>query len=396
MGIVSRSELDARMARLRARMDERAPEWELAAVVGKVNMYYLAGTMQEGLLLIPRGGEAVLWVRRSFERALEESGFPDIRPMGSFRDAAAGMGSLPNTVYLETELVPLAYFARMQKYFPFRQARPLDAHLLAVRAVKSAYELDMTRRSGEIHRRVLEQRVPALLQEGISEAEFAARLYGVLVEEGHHGVARFAMLDTEMLLGQIGFGENSLHPTYFNGPGGSTGLCPAVPLLGSRERKLARGDLVFVDIGCGYEGYHTDRTMTYVFRGELPAKALEAHARCVEIQNEIASMLAPGELPSRIYKSVMAGLDESFLRDFMGYGSRRVKFLGHGVGLHIDEPPVIAEGFDEPLIEGMAIALEPKKGIAGVGMVGIENTFLVAPGGGKCITGDHPGLLMVE
>jgi Xaa-Pro aminopeptidase len=79
----------------------------------------------------------------------------------------------------------------------------------------------------------------------------------------------------------------------------------------------------------------------------------------------------------------------------MGFGQRRVKFLGHGIGLQIDEPPVIAEGFDDPLQEGMVLAVEPKKGIPGVGMVGIENTFLVTPQGGHCLTGDSRGLIAV-
>ena len=48
------------------------------------------GTMQDGMLMIPRGREAILWVRRSHEKALDESLFADIRPMESYRDAAAG------------------------------------------------------------------------------------------------------------------------------------------------------------------------------------------------------------------------------------------------------------------------------------------------------------------
>jgi Xaa-Pro dipeptidase len=306
------------------------------------------------------------------------------------------MTNLPSTVYVETEILPLAMFARLQKHFPFREARPVDTHILAVRAIKSDYELERTLRSGAIHQRVLEERVPALLEEGVNEMDFAARLYALLVEEGHHGVARFGMFDTEMILGQIGFGENSLYPTCFNGPGGSKGLGPAVPLLGSRERKLKPGDLVFVDVGCGVEGYHTDKTMTYVFRGTVAKEAATAHKCCVEIQNDIAAKLMPGITPSQIYKSILSGLDESFQHSFMGYGSKRVKFLGHGIGLQIDEPPVLANGFDEPLCAGMVMALEPKTGIAGVGMVGIENTFLVSYGGGKCITGTHPGLMLVE
>jgi len=92
----------------------------------------------------------------------------------------------------------------------------------------------------------------------------------------------------------------------------------------------------------------------------------------------------------------MTNLDPEFLANFMGFGDRRVGFLGHGVGLQIDEPPVIANGFDEPLVEGMVLALEPKKGVPGVGMLGTENTYVVAADGGRSITGANPGPILVE
>ncbi|WP_243683840.1 M24 family metallopeptidase [Methanosarcina barkeri] len=143
------------------------------------------------------------------------------------------------------------------------------------------------------------------------------------------------------------------------------------------------------------EGYNTDKTTTYMFGSSLPQYAIDAHNKCVEIQNEAASMLKPGAIPSEIYNTIMNKLDSEFLQNFMGFGNRKVKFIGHAVGLLIDETPVIAEGFDEPLQEGMVFALEPKKGIENIGMVGIENTFIVTAKGGECITGDNPGLIQV-
>jgi Xaa-Pro aminopeptidase len=107
-------------------------------------------------------------------------------------------------------------------------------------------------------------------------------------------------------------------------------------------------------------------------------------------------MLKPGVTPSNIYNKIMNNVSEDFLPNFMGYGKRRAKFLGHAIGLQVDELPVLAKGFDEPLQEGMVFAVEPKAGVEGVGMVGIENTFIVTNGGGRCITGDHPGLLLVS
>ncbi len=113
------SELRDRMERFRLRMDTENPSWEFATIFGRVNQFYLTGTMQDGVLLIPRTGEAVLWVRRSFARAQDESFFPDIRPMKSFRDAACGMGACPTTVHVDTEVVPLALLERFRKYFAF-------------------------------------------------------------------------------------------------------------------------------------------------------------------------------------------------------------------------------------------------------------------------------------
>jgi Xaa-Pro dipeptidase len=389
------TELKNRMRCFRKRMDISNPDWEIAVIFSKINLYYFTGTMQDGMLIIPENGDATFWVRRSYERALDESLFPNIEPMNSFRDAAKSVSELLDTVYLETEVVPLALYQRFQKYFPFKNFRPVDAQISAVRAVKSEYELLLTREAGRIDQHVLEDLVPEMLREGMSEVDLATELFSVMVEEGHHGVCRFGMFDTEMFLGNICFGESSIYPSYFNGPGGSYGMSPAVPLIGSRDRKLRKGDLVFIDVGCGVEGYNTDKTTTYMFGSPLPQYAIDIHNKCVDIQNEAAAMLKPGSVPSEIYNSIMSNLDEEFLQNFMGFGNRKVKFLGHGVGLLIDETPVIAEGFDEPLQEGMVFALEPKRGIEKIGMVGIENTFIVTAEGGECITGNNPGLIPV-
>ncbi len=388
-------ELNSRIERFRKQMDNDNPAWEITAVFSKINLYYFTGTMQEGVLFIPRQNEAVFWVRRSYERAAEESLFPVIKPMESYRDAAVTMKNLPDTVYLEKEIVPIGMLQRFQKYFPFTVIEAADPQISKVRSIKSGYELALMEQSGKIHQRVTEELVPGLLREGMSELEFFTDLYSVLIHEGHHGVARFGMFDTESILGQIAFGESSIYPTSFNGPGGNYGISPAVPIHGSRNRKLRKGDLVFVDIGCGVEGYHTDKTMTYMFGESLNDEAIKIHLQCVEIQNNVAAMLKPGSIPSVIYNEILGVLDQGFLENFMGFGSRKVKFLGHGIGLTIDEMPVIANGFDEPIQEGMVFAVEPKKGIPHVGMVGIENTFIVTPSGGRNITGDHPGLIKV-
>ena len=389
------SELADRMQRFRARMDAENPEWRLAAILGRINQYYFTGTMQDAMLLVPRDSEPTLWVRRSFERARTESLLPDIRPMKSFRDAAQSAPRAPEVIHIEAEVVPYALLHRFRKHFPCKTVAPLDMQVAKVRAVKSAYELAFMERAGAIHRRALEEQVPALLREGMSEAELGCELFSFMVRAGHQGLVRFGMFGAECLLGQFTFGESSLCPVSMDTPSGWLGLEPAAPVLGSRERTLRRGDMVCLDVGCGIAGYHTDKTMTYAFGGMPSPDAVAAQRRCEAIQEESAAMLKPGVVPSEIYKTIMKSLDASFLKDFMGFNGRRANFLGHGIGLLVDELPAIAEGFDEPLAEGMVIALEPKKGLAGIGMVGIENTFVVTPEGGKSLTGNSPGLIQV-
>lgn len=388
-----KNELQNRMEQFKIIMEKTYPEWDITVIFSKINQYYFTGTMQDGMLIIPRDDEPTFWVRRSYERALNESLFNNIKPMNSYRDAAGNIDKNIETIYLETEVVPIALYNRFQKYFPFKNYKSLDKVIATVRAVKSQYELSLMRKAGKIHEHVLEDIVPGILKDGMSEAELAADLFKVMINEGHHGITRFGMFDTEIILGQIGFGESSIYPSYFNGPGGNYGMSPSVPLIGSRDRKLKSGDLVFIDAGCGYDGYNTDKTMTYMFKKSLPEYAIEIHIQCVEIQDEIVKMLKPGAIPSEIYNKIMNNLDTEFLENFMGYGNRRVNFLGHGIGLLIDEIPIIANGFNEPLKEGMVFAIEPKKGIKNIGMVGIENTFIVTPKGGECITGNNPGLI---
>lgn len=391
---VPATELKNRLKRFRNQMNLSNPDWEISVIFSKINQYYFTGNMQDGMLIIPRDDEATYWVRRSYERALDESLFDNIQPMRSYRDAVPD--KIPETVYLETEVVPLAMYQRFQKHFPFKNIKSVDRDLLTVRAIKSDYELSLMRKSGKIHENVLENIVPEILKEGMSEADLATKLYSIMIKEGHHGVARFGMFETEMVLGHVCFGESSIYPSYFDGASGNYGLGPAVPLIGSRQRKLKEGDLVYLDIGSGVDGYHTDKTITYMFGQNPPENIFEAQMKCVEIQNEIAEMLRPGMIPSDIYKSIIGNLDSEFLKNFMGFGNRTVRFLGHGIGLQVDELPVIAEGFNNPIENGMVFALEPKKGIKDVGMVGIENTFIVGKKGAECITGQSEGLIRIK
>jgi Xaa-Pro aminopeptidase len=384
---LTQEEIALRMKNFRSKMDEKNPDWETAVFVSKINQYYLTGTMQDGLLIVRRAGEAAYFVRRSYERALDESPFENIYPMQSYKDAVHIIGTGLGKTYVETEIMTVAILERIRKYFDISAVGSLDKAILAVRAVKTAYELRCVEESGRLHDELMRSVVPALLREGMSETDLSVELLQKMFEYGFHGTTRFQMFQTDLGMGQIGFGTSSLYPTFFDGPGGNLGLSAAVPILGSRERKLKRGDTVFVDIGFGINGYNTDISRVYLFGAKPTEEMVRVQRQCIDVQKRIVALLQPGARPSDIYRTVMSGLSDDFKQNFMGFGSRQVKFLGHGLGLHVDEPPVIAEGFDDPVEENMVFAVEPKKGMKDIGLIGAEDTYIVTKTGAKCVTG---------
>lgn len=380
-----RKEFSDRIEKLYKSLNAEGKAWDGAFVFDKVNGYYLTGTFQNGIFVLKKDGSFGYFVMQSYERARLESPLEEVYPMSSFKSMVPFFGSKLTDVYMDTDVVPLVQVERARKYLEFKQIHSLSKAILKLRAVKSPYELSCIYEAGRMHKELLEEIVPGILREGMSEAEFAGEVYLSQLRQGHHGVARFSMFQTEFIMGQLGFGDNALYPCYFDGPGGTKGNSPAVPVMGESSRRLSRGDLVFLDVASGYNGYHTDRTQVYMF-GDKPSQELaEKHDSCLKLQREIASKLVPGAVPSEIYREITES----------GFMNRKVKFLGHGVGLYIDEYPVLAKGFDEPLEENMLIAVEPKIEIEGVGIVGGEDSYLVSKGGGRLVTGGEKEIITV-
>lgn len=383
---VPASELAARLERFRRAMDAAHPGWEMAAVNHKVAMYYFTGTIQEGVLLI-RPQDAVFWVRRSFERACNESHFSDIRPMHSFREAAAFYGSAPKVMYVETKKATLDWERMLHKYFAFEELGSFDSVLQDLRMVKSEYELKQMEQSGAIHETVLDIVAPKLIHGGISEAQLAIAIYSEMVQRGSHGTARFNQALGEEAVGIASFGKSGLVRTGFDGPGGTDGTCIAVQSIGNAFRKLQSGRLVYLDIPCGFDGYHTDKTVVYYYgdlaKDEQSKHLIEAQQRCLELEQEVVRLMVPGEPIENLYLRTMDKFDNIYGDAFMNGG----KFLGHSIGLVMDEAPAIAKGFKQPLQPGMTFAVEPKIALPGLGMVGTENTYVVTEKGARSLTG---------
>ena len=359
-----------------------------ALILDPLNMYYYTGTIQQGVVFVPAAGEPVFLVRRSYERAQRETPLKRVLPLKGFsqlQTTLADLGLQTNILGVAETTLSVSIFKTLAKAFPGGTFTDISALLGMIRAIKSDYEVGLIRESGARHEMVSDV-IPSVIREGMTEWELGAEIHKKMLALGYTGITRLTAFGGEVIVGIVSFGESGNYPTASVGPGGLIGLSPAFPLVGGMK-KLEKDESIFVDTGFGYEGYFTDKTRIYSLGAPHPS-ALDAHKVCLDIQEAVRCRLKPGAIPSQIYEEVCNEIvyPRGFEKHFMGFGSNQVLFLGHGIGLAIDELPVIASKVHTLLEANMVIAVEPKKGLAGIGLVGVENTFLVTAEGGEKLT----------
>jgi Xaa-Pro aminopeptidase len=151
-----------------------------------------------------------------------------------------------------------------------------------------------------------------------------------------------------------------------------------------------------VDLCGGYEGYLADKTRIFVAGGLRDEEMLRAHHFALQLQAEIQARMRPGAHTGRIYQAVEEMVRETpFAGNFMGYGDNRARFVGHGVGLELDELPVLTSRSDVVLREGMVVAVEPKFFFGDRGGVGIENTWVITQDGCRNLTADSDDIVTI-
>jgi Xaa-Pro dipeptidase len=393
----------ARQARCRRLLAERVPEAGGMMLFSRLNIYYLTGTYANGLFWLPMEGEALLLVRKGLERCRLESPGTNAASFRSYSDIAGlcakAASPLSPVAAAEMSALPWSLGTMLQARLPGVRFVSDEQIMLTVRSVKSPWELAKMRICGERHHRSVYEILPGRLRPGMNEREIAHLVWQVFFEQGHCGVLRLGAYGEEAFLGHVAAGENGNYPSHYNGALGVKGEHPAAPFMGHVNSVWHKHEVLMLDLGFGFEGYSTDKTQMYWSgtRSSVPDAVRRAYELCGEVQERASCSLRPGVLPSLIWKDAYERVQATeFAEGFMGLGDNKVHFLGHGIGLVIDEQPVLAHRFDEPLQGGMTIAVEPKIGLPGIGMVGVENTFEVTPDGGKCITGNHFDMLCLD
>jgi Xaa-Pro dipeptidase len=387
MELTPRSELESRIARLQAKL-VAANDAEAVFIFQAADMFYFAGTAQDAWLVIGREGPPLMLVRRSLERARAESALEHVLPLENPREmpkllARHGLGTFKR-VGLEFDVLPLQHYARIGRLFPTMQFADVSGLIREVRMVKSPYEVTRIRRAAFIQDRMA-IKLREVLRPGMTELELAAEIEAEARRRGHQGIIRTRRLNMECFFGHLLSGENGAVPSMMESPTGGTGLSPAFG-NGVSTRRIQPHEPILLDYAGACDGYHSDQARLFSLGG-LPEDLVRAHEACLRILEEVLATLRPGVKASEAFVRAQ-GLAErlGYGNHFMNTGPAQVSFVGHGVGVELDEIPYLAKGSDLIVEAGMTLAVEPKIVFPRRGVVGVEDTILVTTGDPEFLT----------
>ncbi len=379
-----KDELERRRDKLQGRMREQGIGGAL--ILQRADLFYFSGTAQDAHLFIPAKGEASLLVRRNLERARAESSLSQVESFPGWNKLAERIKESTGpaaAIGLELDLLPVNLFRRYEKLLAALTITDISPLIRIVRAVKSAHELLQLQQAAALGEAVFEH-ARQICRAGMQEIELAAELEAFARKRGHQGAIRMRGFNQELFFSHTMAGGNAAAPSFFNGPTGGSGLNPSYP-QGAGTREIRKNEPVLVDYVTVLGGYMVDQTRIFC-PGKPAAELRRAHETALQIKKELIAMGMDGANGAALYRRASEIASDAGLEDhFMG-AAEKVSFIGHGVGLELDELPVIARGHDFTLGEGMVFALEPKFIFPGEGAVGIEDTFVVRSGGLEQIT----------
>lgn len=361
-------------------------EIDALIILNYVDIFYFTGTIHGNLLFIPQRGKTLLFSRRAFERAKNEIEGGDVVSFGSFKEIKKYLPVSYKKMGLLFDSTPVNLF---QKTLIDLEIKPnmvcdFSNDLKYLKMVKDEEEIEKIRKAGEIVKNTYEDLTQVIFP-GMTEYEIAIEVEYLLRKNGHLGENRFRGFNQIGLPTYVVSGENVYQPAVHETPYGGLGINKAIG-VGASNKVIKEGEPFMVDTVGSFEGYHNDNTRTFIF-GKPSAEIREHYQNLMEIYQFIFTEMKPGAVCEEIYnktldKAARLGYEDTF----MGIGKNKVPFFGHGIGIQVDEFPVLARNFRLPLEKNMTIAIEPKLFIESIGGVGIESTFLITETGSECLT----------
>ena len=391
-----REEIQSRIARFQKSLQDS--DIAGALISQNVDLFYFAGTIQRSFLFIPAEGEAVLAVHGNLERAQKESSLSQVVPLKKSQQLAQALSdfnySIRGRIGLEMDVLPARYYLALRREHAEADFLDVSELVRKVRMIKSEYEISQIRKACQILNQVM-LAAQRSIRPGMTELEVDALLVALARRLGHQGLLRMRGYNQEMFSAHVFCGKTATLSPTMNVPLGGLGTTPAIA-QGASFNVITENEPLIIDFGVGINGYVTDMTRTFVI-GKLSQKLQEAYSVAKEIKDFVEQWVTPGRSWSRLYREIIELVRQRGYQDyFMGYKGHQVAFVGHGIGLEIDEYPVIAPGFHEEFKENMVFALEPKLVFPDVGAVGVEDDYVVTKAGMERLTTYNDQVLTID
>ncbi len=375
-------EIRSRLRLLAAKLREKGLHGALVRY--PLNIFYLSGTFVDGHLVVTEREESYLLVYRTLGRAKEEAKVSEIISFRSLRQLPGFLKDLGlQRIGLEYDRLPARVFFYYQDLLAEFELSDLTPLLWALRARKSPYEIECLRQAASMLAEALEAFLPKL-RPGMSELEAAGLFEAELRKRGHPAYTRTYAWHQELAYGHLLFGDSAAVPSYLTTGQGGPGVW-GYP-QGPGVKRLKKGELILIDYAGWYEGYMVDQTRIFACES-LPQDLIDLYKKICSLISFLEKELSPGLLIEKFYHQAMEQAEALGLgKCLMAHGEEGVNFIGHGVGLEIDEWPPVAPKVKVPFEPGMVIALEPKCHLPGIGVIGLEDTFLITSQGAERLT----------
>lgn len=374
-------ELKLRRDKIRALMAQQGID--AALITCNTNLIYTFGRVVSGYLYLPLNAPARLFVKRP--STLEGEHIIPIRKPEQLPDLLKECElPMPQKLMLEGDELPYGEYKRLENCFPETEVVPCGTSLIRqARSVKTEMEIEMFRRSGIAHAKAYEQ-IPSVYKAGMTDLQLSIEVERLMRLEGCLGIFRVFGRSMEIFMGSVLAGDNAAVPSPYDFALGGKGLDPSLP-GGANGSLLQPGQSVMVDLGGNFYGYMCDMSRVFSI-GKLPDESYAAHQACLDVQSAIAAIAKPGVSCEELYGLAIETITKAGFADYFMGVEQKAKFIGHGIGLEINEAPVIAPRIKQELEPGMVFALEPKVVLPTIGPVGIENSWVVTTEGIEKLT----------
>lgn len=339
-----------------------------------VALLYLFGEIYSGLCYIPQEGEAKYIIRKpqSYGSASDIAYVRKIEQLAELCDL-----SQVKTLALELDELSYNEVQRQQNIFGSVELRNASTLLRRIRSIKTPLEIEMIRQGIAKHISVYQQ-VQGLYREGMTDIELQIEIERVMRLEGSVGVFRCFGSAMEIHMGSLLVGDNAATASPYDFAMGGAGSA-SLP-LGANGTVLSEGTSIMLDMAGNYGTYLSDITRTFSI-GRLPEEAYRLHELSRRMHREVMQIAKVGTPCAEIYQRCAEIAEQAGAKEyFMGLG-QQAAFVGHGLGLQINELPVLTPRSKEVLEAGMVIAFEPKFVLPKIGAVGVENTYLITEDG---------------